>query len=155
MGLEILDTLFPATYNLVPFHVLDATVIGGRKTIVHKFPNSDNQIVEDLGKQTREHRIRAIIAGPNFRIKRTALLFMLERGGIGLLVHPYFGPIVQKISVKSFVLNESMEHLGYGAIDIVFELSQGNGLLAILSTAVDVVSGAAKTVSGVVSDISG
>lgn len=154
MGLEILDALFPASYNFIPFNATAGTRIGGRKTVKHNIPNSDIQVIEDLGKKTPEYHLSAILPGPLFRVRRTALLLALEADISGLLIHPNYGPVLN-VSVKSYEITESMEYIGYAEVAMVFELSEGDGRLTAAETLVNVVSGAAKTVKGVVNDISG
>ncbi len=66
---------------------------GGRKDVKHEFPNSTFQTIEDLGARQRIYQIAAIINEPNYINKRDSLLRVLEEGGLGTLIHPFYGRI--------------------------------------------------------------
>ena len=68
--MALLDQLSPASYKGAPFLVNRVSTSGGRKTVQHDFPNSNIQVIEDLGLSPREYRISAIIAEPNYIQKK-------------------------------------------------------------------------------------
>jgi len=90
MPLQLSD-LFEASYKNVAFLSPSTTITGGRKDILHEFPNRDLQNIEDLGLRPRSFTITAIITGDLYIVQRDRLLAKLEEGGTGVLVHPFFG----------------------------------------------------------------
>lgn len=95
------DSLLPASYDSVPFVVLEAERESGRRAIVHEYPQRDRATVEDLGRQTRRHRIDGFVIGDDFLAKLEALEKVCERSPTGypsrvgkVLVHPHFGQML-------------------------------------------------------------
>ncbi len=144
--MALLDELFPASYKGAPFLVNRVSTSGGRKTVQHDFPNSNIQVIEDLGLSPREYRISAIIAEPGYIQKRDTLLRALEQGGKGVLIHPFYGR-VENIVSKTFTLNEDVSRLGETVVEIVFAPSETDGLPTQLANTLSQVS----TLSGIVS----
>lgn len=144
--LDILDTLLPGSYKGVPFLVNRVSTSGGRKTVIHKFPNSDIQTIEDLGLEPRTYRIGAIIASPGYTVKKNLLLRALEEGGQGLLVHPFFGPITGIVAL-SFSFDEDLTHVGDTTFDITFGLSETDGRPINLINTISQISSSAVTVA--------
>lgn len=152
--MTLLEQLSPATYKGAPFLVNRVSTSGGRKTVQHDFPNSNIQVIEDLGLSPREYRISAIIADPNYIQKRDTLLRALEEGGKGVLVHPFYGRI-ENIVARTFTLNEDVSRLGDTVVEIVFAPSETDGLPTQSINTVSQISTLSGTVSGnIVSDIS-
>ncbi|MEE9222968.1 MAG: DNA circularization N-terminal domain-containing protein [Nitrosomonadaceae bacterium] len=151
--MALLDELFPASYKGAPFLVNQVSTSGGRKTVLHEFPNSNIQVIEDLGLSPREYRISAIIAEPGYIQKRNTLLRALEGEGKGILIHPFYGRI-ENIVARTFTLNEDVSRLGDTVVEIVFGPSETDGLPTQSVNTVSRVSSLSNTVSGnIVSDI--
>lgn len=151
--MALLDQLSPASYKGAPFLVNRVSTSGGRKTVQHDFPNSNIQVIEDLGLSPREYRISAIIAEPNYIQKRDTLLKALEEGGKGVLVHPFYGRI-ENIVARTFTLNEDVSRLGDTVVEIVFSPSETDGLPTQSINTVSQISTLSGIVSGnMVSDI--
>lgn len=147
------DELQPASYKGVPFLVNITSVTGGRKDVLHEFPNSNIQNIEDLGLRPRVYNITAIIAQPNYIQKRDALLAALEEGGDGVLVHPFYGRL-EKIRARSFVFDEVVTRLGDTDIRIVFGPSDTDGLPTQTINTVSLVANRRDTVNtSIISDI--
>jgi len=149
----LIDELFAASYKGAPFLVNRVSTSGGRKTVQHEFPNSNIQVIEDLGLSPREYRISAIIAEPAYIQKRDTLLRALEEGGRGVLIHPFYGRI-ENVVARTFTLNEDVSRLGDTVVDIVFSPSETDGLPTQSINTVSQVSSLSTTVSdNIVSDI--
>jgi prophage DNA circulation protein len=95
------DFLQPASYDGVPFGVLEVERESGRRAIIHEYPQRDRATVEDLGRQTRRHRIDGFVVGDDFLAQLEALEKVCERSPTGypvkvgkVLVHPYFGQML-------------------------------------------------------------
>lgn len=151
--MALIDELFPASYKGAKFLVNRVTTSGGRKTVQHDFPNSNIQVIEDLGLSPRVYSISAIIAVPDYIKKRNTLLKALEEGGKGVLIHPFYGRI-ENIVARTFTLNEDVSHLGDTVVEIIFAPSETDGLpKKIVNTDNQVAKEAEKVKNGVIDDI--
>lgn len=130
------DDLFPCTYRGALFYLSDANTSGGRKTSKKEIINSDRQVVEDLGLAKRAFTLSGTIAARraadgteilSYEEVKRALLDALELGGVGILVHPFFGRI-ENVQVTTWTLNERMTSLGASSISINFEISDTDGV---------------------------
>jgi prophage DNA circulation protein len=94
--------LLPASFNGVPFAVLDNRIATGRRLAVHEYPFRDTPWAEDLGKRARRISFSAFVLGDDVRVQALALLAVCELPGPGLLIHPEYGPGLWQIeSVES------------------------------------------------------
>ena len=60
------EKLLPASFRGVPFEVSSGSLKGGRRTVVHEYPQRDKPYVEDLGKAARQITIEAFFVGDNY-----------------------------------------------------------------------------------------
>lgn len=81
-------SLLPASYNGVPFFVLDETLAAGRRVALHQYPFRDTPWAEDLGRSARHFRFSAFLIGDDVLAQRDRLLDAIEAKGPGRLVHP-------------------------------------------------------------------
>lgn len=82
--------LVGASFRGVPFLVERSERGGGRRVVVHEFPQRDNPFVEDLGRRARTFKIDGYVIGSDYVAQRDALMAALEDvAGPGELVHPY------------------------------------------------------------------
>ena len=63
----------------------------GRRVQVHEFPLRDDPLVEDMGANTKEHRLDVFVSGDDYDKARDALITALNQPGPGILIHPRFG----------------------------------------------------------------
>ena len=151
--MALLEQLQPATYKGVGFLVNNTSTSGGRKDVKHEFPNSTFQTIEDLGARQRIYQIAAIINEPNYINKRDSLLRVLEEGGLGTLIHPFYGRI-ENIAARTFTLNERLGKLGDTEINITFEVSNSDGLpVESISTINEISQQSSVVSSSILSDI--
>src|SRR5215207_3382694 len=102
------DNLRPASWRGISFQVSSDDAEFGRNVAVHEFVQRDKPYVEDLGRKTRRNKVEAWICANeanNFNPwpQRDALIEAVERGGVGTLVHPFWGSMrghVLTVSVK-------------------------------------------------------
>ena len=129
------EDLQTASYRGVEWFVSSTTTAGGRKVSRKQFVSSDLELIEDLGKKQREFTITGVIAARrnnegkeilSYKEARSTLLEALEKGGTGVLVHPFFGRL-NNIAVITFSLNEKMDSLGESSINITFGISNSDG----------------------------
>lgn len=125
--LTLLDDLQSASYKDAGFLVNVMSTKGGRKHVIHEYPNSNIQNVEDLGLRPRSYKINAIINEPNYKFKRDNLLEKLESGGPGVLIHPTFGRIENMVAVD-YTFIEDLTKAGDLTVVIDFEPSNSSGL---------------------------
>ncbi len=133
---EIFSQLEICSYRGAEFLVTGSTTAGGRKDSKKEFVNSDRQTIEDLGLKNRIFTLegsitaRYDVAGnvlTSYKQNRDKLLAALEKGGIGTLIHPFFGKL-ENIVTRTYTLDENMTELGDAKISIVFEFSLATGL---------------------------
>ena len=129
--MSVLDETVAGSFAGVPFLVLSSSIAGGRKDVITNFPNSDKQLVEDLGLKTRSYSLQAVISadpgGVNYIQKRDNLLRVLENGVTDILVHPLYGQI-NNIKARSYTLSENFTELGAARFSINFEVNDTNGI---------------------------
>jgi len=89
----ISDFTTTGTFRGVPFNYEVSTLIGGRKSVIHTFPNSDIVQSEDLGELPEAFSMELIITGigEDYFSKRNALYSALKTEGSGELNHPLYG----------------------------------------------------------------
>lgn len=120
-----IDELRRASFKSAPFFVSESSTPAGIKIAKHVFPNSSNQVIEELGLRQRTYNVRALTttnaSGNGYFANRDRLLRALESGGVGVLIHPFYGRL-SNIKAVSWSPNENMTSVGLYAIDIVFEV---------------------------------
>ena len=153
--MSIFDETLPASYAGVSFLMDRSRIEGGRKDALKAFPNSDLQIVEDLGLRPRSFNIEAIINqdsdGQNYIQRRDNFLRVLEKGGTDVLIHPLYGRI-NDIVVRSYILNEDFTSLGEARFSIVFAISDTAGTPIVSGDTLSVVDNAVTNAIGKVNN---
>lgn len=123
--MSVLDLTLPASYAKVPFLVKGAPTTGGVKTVKHVFPNSSNQVIENLGQLQNTFNVQAWITNDstqdNYITKRDTLIAALNKGVREVLVHPLFG-IVDNVIATTWSLSEDFTDLGVATFNITFEI---------------------------------
>lgn len=117
--MALLDELQPASFKGVTFLIDSTSTTGGRKTVTHEYPNADRRYVEDLGKLQETFSITGIISGSNYIAQRDNLIRVLNEGGRGELVHPFFGSV--QVVAKPYTLSENLTDLGVARFSMTFE----------------------------------
>ena len=101
------DLLRPASFRNVSFGVDGSESEQGRRVQVHEYPAAGEErpaYVEDLGPNAKTFNVTGFIVGANYFGQRDALLKALNQGGVGKLVHPWFGSknvFVGKVKVSN------------------------------------------------------
>lgn len=131
-----LEDLHEASYRGVFFFVDSSETTGGRKDAKKKIVDSNRQVIEDFGLDQRIFVVSGVITqrqGTNGEVitpyiqARDAFLQALEKGGTGILIHPWYGRL-ENIVARTWVLNETLARLGIGLISITFEISNTDGV---------------------------
>lgn len=131
------DKLRKASFRGVPFHVTVDDLGGGRRKVVHEYPQRDKPYVEDLGRSVRRFSVQGFVIGLDYMDGRDRLLAAIEAKGPGTLVHPWFGTLT--VDVDDYRCGHSNTDGGVARFSITF-LESGE---------LDFPSGAADTASQV------
>ncbi len=120
--MSVLAETLPGSYKGEPFLIARSNVAGGQKDAKKSFPNSNKQLIEQLGLRPRTYRIDAIMSAPlpvttgqagptdSYINKRDRFLSILEKGGRGVLIHPLYGQI-ENVVVRDWTIVEDMTSL--------------------------------------------
>lgn len=145
-----IDQLWPASFRGMPFFVQNEGAKGGRRVVVHEFPNRDDPFLEDLGRAKREFSITAYVASDSVLADAAALGAVLDVDGPGVLVLPGLGP--QLARLLTFDRTMERDTLGYVAFSLQFiaegfssALASVGALASQIFAAGDAVAAAAAT----------
>jgi len=117
--MSLFNQLFTASYNGVPFLVDTSEMQQGRKTHTFEYPNKKYRYVEDLGENLKTFTVNAVVSGgDDYLIRREALILALQRKGMGVLTHPFYGLVF--VTVVNYTVSESMTSLGECIFNITF-----------------------------------
>lgn len=133
------NSLRPASWRGVAFQVAGDDAEFGRHAAVHEFVQRDRPYVEDLGRKTRKFKLEAWVCASidndfNPWPQRDALIAAVEQGGVGTLVHPYYG------SLRGHVLGITVKQTsstGGGMVGMSLDFTEAGELDFKSTTAVD------------------
>ena len=106
-----------SSWRGVQFHVLDVTATGGRRLVVHEYPNQALPYIEDMGAAARKWAVKAFIVrvgietASTFQSRKYALIDACAQGGPGSFLHPLGGSFVAQC--ESCEVNETASSLNY------------------------------------------
>lgn len=110
------EHLHPASFRGVPFAVISAEGVFGRRQAIHEYPYRDTAWIEDLGRATRRLTIRGFLIqssglynAPDVMTQRDSLIAACEMADAGTLVHPTLGEMTVSIPESGLRLNEGAE----------------------------------------------
>lgn len=110
------EHLHPASFRGVPFAVMTAEGVFGRRQAIHEYPYRDTTWIEDLGRATRRLTIRGFLIqssslynAPDVMTQRDSLIAACEMADAGTLVHPTLGEMTVSIPESGLRLNEGAE----------------------------------------------
>jgi len=84
--------LLPASWKGIPFFVRSEVLTeGGRRIVLHDYPNSSERFVEDLGQLPPKFSVTAFVTGEDFLDRAEQLERALQEEGQGRLSMPTFG----------------------------------------------------------------
>lgn len=96
-----------ASFRGVRFLIGNVSTTGGRKQVVHEFPNSDRREIDDLGLLNKTYSVTGLVTTSDARDR---LLSALDTKGSGELIHPTFGTI--SVSSQPYTATETTRELG-------------------------------------------
>ncbi|WP_050871066.1 DNA circularization protein [Yersinia enterocolitica] len=110
------EHLHPASFRGVPFAVMTAEGVFGRRQAIHEYPYRNTAWIEDLGRATRRLTIRGFLiqssglyTAPDVMTQRDSLIAACEMPDAGTLVHPTLGEMTVSIPESGLRLNEGAE----------------------------------------------
>lgn len=146
--MSLVDDLLPGSYKRIPFLMQSSEVTGGRKTVKQSFPNSDKQLIEDLGLAPKSFNVTVILTsnsdGEFYLRNRDKLLQKLDDGESGILVHPLYGTL-ENIKVTTYTISEAISSLGDGSINILFEVDNTTGIPTVIENTLSTIQNQAET----------
>lgn len=124
--MSLLERTLPGSYGGVGFLVEGMGTTGGIKSVKHTFPNSDNQVIEQLGKKQNTFILNVVINNnpklDDYQTKRDLLISTLDDETRKILIHPLFGHL-DNIVCTNWNLAEDFSQLGIARFAITFEVS--------------------------------
>lgn len=109
--------LLPASWKGIPFLIRSEMLTeGGRRIVLHDYPNSSERFVEDLGQLPPKFSITAFVTGEDFIDRADQLERALNEPGKGRLSMPTFG--VRSLFALPYTKDASQKDVG----EIRFEL---------------------------------
>lgn len=112
-----------ASYRGASFGVTEAEAEGGRRTVLHEFPQRDMPYAEDMGLASAKFTVTAFVLGPNYMAARDQLREALEKPGPGTLVHPWLGELTV-CQVAPYKLRETAQDGGMAVFTLSFVRSE-------------------------------
>ncbi|NIH11589.1 MAG: hypothetical protein G5702_04480 [Serratia symbiotica] len=111
------EHVHPASFRGVPFAVVSAESVFGRRQAVHEYPYRNTVWVEDLGRGTRKLTIRGFIVhnslaydAPDVITQRNSLVAACEAEGAGTLIHPTLGELTVSVPDGGLRVLESVDN---------------------------------------------
>lgn len=117
-----LNSLSPGSFNGASFLIESTNVQGGRKTVIHEFPNQDTRYVEDLGLLNETIQLNVTVPTADYFGNRDSIKAALEFEGYGTLIHPYYG--VRNAICQSYNIDEETASFGYVRISMTLIVGQ-------------------------------
>ena len=122
MARDWLSTLWPASFNGIPFYVERHAETGGRRVKAHQFPGSDTPFIEDLGRLAKKFMGAIYLASDSADLMSTVLMAAFDGDAQpGVLVLPTQGQLL--VNCGPCVREASKDRLGYIAFHAEFWLS--------------------------------
>nr|WP_068436196.1 DNA circularization N-terminal domain-containing protein [Magnetospirillum sp. XM-1]CUW41145.1 putative DNA circulation family protein \ len=84
-------SLLPSTFRGVAFEVEGRDLSGGRNSVTHEFPDSEEVYTEDLGRKAERWSVEAYVWGPDYLTRRESLKKALREAGSGEYVDHWGG----------------------------------------------------------------
>lgn len=112
------DQLRDGSFRGAAFHIDGAVQQGGRRQVVHEFPQRDDPVIEDLGLRPRGFTLDCFVLGADYMTARDALIAAIEDKGPGTLVHPYRGALT--VSCERYSVDERSDRGGMAVFSIDF-----------------------------------
>jgi len=101
------DKYLQGSFRGVEFKTLSHEKKGGRRKVIHEFPQRDVSRSEDMGKKIGEFSLDLYVLGDDYFAQRDALMEALDAEGSGELIHPYLGHLI--VQSGEYTLSETTD----------------------------------------------
>lgn len=119
------ENMLQASFRGVRFFVRTESMSeGGRRIVLHEYPNTPNRFVEDLGELPPKFRVQAFVHGETWLEDATALEVALKTEGPAVLVMPTLG----SISVHALPYSMDASQRSIGEISFALEFAVGTNI---------------------------
>lgn len=112
------NTYRKASFRGVSFLVETRDEEGGRRTVIHEFPQRDTIFAEDMGRKARQIPVEAFVLGEDWISQRDALLAALDEEGPGTLVLPRRASL--RVVCTGFRMHEVLRERRITAVSMTF-----------------------------------
>lgn len=116
--MSVLNNLLPASFNGIPFLMESDSHEGGKQLIQHQFLFKSYIFNEETGRKSRTFKIKALVHGDGYELRRDALILALNLYGKGVLIHPFYGLVIVKSGEYS--VSHEMTEVGLSRFDLTF-----------------------------------
>lgn len=106
------------SFRGVPFRTEDGESRGGRRGVVHEFPQAEKPVWEDLGRVASSFSFQCHVTGPDHIAAANALADALDAPGAGTLIHPWRGAM--QVAVTDYARMDSTVDGGITRFSIAF-----------------------------------
>ena len=117
--------LLRAEYKGIKFGCKSETETGGRSLVIKRYPNSDEQSIQDMGGIPQSFTVPCTIYGKNFIVDAKKFTELLTDGEIGDLILPNFG--ILKAYAHTYRKTSSEGMVGVINFDVTFEIEKMGG----------------------------
>ena len=100
------DRIQTGSFRNVDFEIDAHTFEGGRRVVLHEFPERDEPFAEDMGRRGRSFVLEVHIIDDDYFSQRDRLIRALERKDYGILIHPYLGR--KEVQCTGFSVSENV-----------------------------------------------
>ena len=123
------NTLLPATYGGIEFHIIKTDDTADRTLVEHSYPFIDGADVEDMGRGSRKISVEAIFYGDYYELQLNDFLKALDSASTTypdkMLQHPVFGEIM--VRVARYAVHHDADNIDQAAVTVDFvESTPGN-----------------------------
>lgn len=106
------------SFRGLAFVTEDHEISGGRRGVQHEFPQGEDPVWEDLGRQAKRFTLNCHFAGPDYLAPANAFEDALNAPGPGTLIHPWRGSM--QVAVGGYSRRDSAVDGGQAQFSIDF-----------------------------------
>lgn len=129
------DGYLAGSFRGVPFRTRSVRSAGGRRLVEHVFPERDDSTYEDLGRRNKTFSMDCYVIGDDYFERRNKFIEALDKGGVGRLVHPYWGFL--DVRVENWDCTESTDEGRMARFNITFKRVKDIFLTVVRANPVD------------------
>jgi prophage DNA circulation protein len=128
------------SFRGVSFVTQDHEQSGGRRLVQHEFPQSNDPVLENLGRRAKSYMLELYVRGADHIAQADRLGEALDADGVGTLIHPWLGSM--QVAASDYTRRDSVSEGGLTRFSVTFMES---GLPAVPAPASDTPSIAQDT----------